>query len=162
MAGGVAQQLLAAKCAVQDTRFGAIARCKNFEESLRRRRSLPEYFYRGVRSNLYRQFFGKSANPCRGWGSPCINFCQEFSSIFRGVRMRQTVLGLGSKSSQCALAWTRRNNSAAYLTYEIWRGWRGSNPRPSASEADTLSTELQPRVGQTQVAFAVCCPKPLL
>jgi hypothetical protein len=27
----------------------------------------------------------------------------------------------------------------------IWRGWRGSNPRPSASEADTLSTELQPR-----------------
>ena len=26
----------------------------------------------------------------------------------------------------------------------IWRGWRGSNPRPSASEADTLSTELQP------------------
>ncbi len=26
----------------------------------------------------------------------------------------------------------------------FWRGWRGSNPRPSASEADTLSTELQP------------------
>ncbi len=28
---------------------------------------------------------------------------------------------------------------------EIWRGWRGSNPRPLASEANTLSTELQPR-----------------
>ncbi len=26
-----------------------------------------------------------------------------------------------------------------------WRGWRGSNPRPLASEANTLSTELQPR-----------------
>ena len=25
-----------------------------------------------------------------------------------------------------------------------WRGWRGSNPRPLASEANTLSTELQP------------------
>lgn len=28
-----------------------------------------------------------------------------------------------------------------------WRGWRGSNPRPLASEANTLSTELQPRGG---------------
>src|SRR3954469_22041014 len=27
----------------------------------------------------------------------------------------------------------------------IWCGWRGSNPRPLASEANTLSTELQPR-----------------
>jgi cytochrome c5 len=27
----------------------------------------------------------------------------------------------------------------------IWRGWRGSNPRPLASEANTLSTELQPQ-----------------
>ena len=26
-----------------------------------------------------------------------------------------------------------------------WRGWRGSNPRPLASEANTLSTELQPQ-----------------
>jgi hypothetical protein len=26
-----------------------------------------------------------------------------------------------------------------------WCGWRGSNPRPLASEANTLSTELQPR-----------------
>ena len=25
-----------------------------------------------------------------------------------------------------------------------WCGWRGSNPRPLASEANTLSTELQP------------------
>ena len=38
--------------------------------------------------------------------------------------------------SKCALA---------YEFGEVWRGWRGSNPRPSASEADTLSTELQPR-----------------
>src|SRR3954467_6897798 len=29
-------------------------------------------------------------------------------------------------------------------TGEIWCGWRGSNPRPLASEANTLSTELQP------------------
>ena len=28
---------------------------------------------------------------------------------------------------------------------EIWCGWRGSNPRPLASEANTLSTELQPQ-----------------
>ena len=27
-----------------------------------------------------------------------------------------------------------------------WRGWRESNPRPLASEANTLSTELQPHV----------------
>ena len=27
-----------------------------------------------------------------------------------------------------------------------WRGWRGSNPRPLASEANTLSTELQPHL----------------
>lgn len=30
---------------------------------------------------------------------------------------------------------------------KAWCGWRGSNPRPSASEADTLSTELQPQPG---------------
>lgn len=29
-----------------------------------------------------------------------------------------------------------------------WRGWRGSNPRPLASEANTLSTELQPHCFQ--------------
>ena len=28
--------------------------------------------------------------------------------------------------------------------FGIWCGWRGSNPRPLASEANTLSTELQP------------------
>jgi hypothetical protein len=28
---------------------------------------------------------------------------------------------------------------------ERWCGWRGSNPRPLASEANTLSTELQPQ-----------------
>ena len=27
-----------------------------------------------------------------------------------------------------------------------WCGWRGSNPRPLASEANTLSTELQPHM----------------
>ena len=27
----------------------------------------------------------------------------------------------------------------------VWRGWLGSNQRPLASEANTLSTELQPR-----------------
>ena len=29
-----------------------------------------------------------------------------------------------------------------------WRGWRGSNPRPLASEANTLSTELQPHLNE--------------
>ena len=29
-----------------------------------------------------------------------------------------------------------------------WCGWRGSNPRPLASEANTLSTELQPQLKQ--------------
>jgi hypothetical protein len=31
------------------------------------------------------------------------------------------------------------------LTEDGWRGWLGSNQRPLASEANTLSTELQPR-----------------
>ena len=31
------------------------------------------------------------------------------------------------------------------LGYGDWCGWRGSNPRPLASEANTLSTELQPQ-----------------
>ena len=31
-------------------------------------------------------------------------------------------------------------------TYKTWCGWRGSNPRPLASEANTLSTELQPHM----------------
>ena len=34
-----------------------------------------------------------------------------------------------------------------------WCGWRGSNPRPSASEADTLSTELQPLAVLTSNEF---------
>ena len=32
------------------------------------------------------------------------------------------------------------------LELESWCGWRGSNPRPLASEANTLSTELQPQM----------------
>ena len=37
----------------------------------------------------------------------------------------------------------------------IWRGWRGSNPRPLASEANTLSTELQPRGGNGEEACRI-------
>ena len=33
-----------------------------------------------------------------------------------------------------------------------WRGWLGSNQRPLASEANTLSTELQPHVGVQRVS----------
>lgn len=33
-----------------------------------------------------------------------------------------------------------------------WCGWRGSNPRPTASEAVTLSTELQPQSGDCTAA----------
>src|SRR3569832_557576 len=54
-----------------------------------------------------------------------------------------------------------------------WRGWRGSNPRPLASEANTLSTELQPLGGNTEEGCSIpffcsavhgkrrfCIPKP--
>ena len=45
---------------------------------------------------------------------------------------------------KCSLTyWTLR---PTIFGYESWCGWRGSNPRPLASEANTLSTELQPRV----------------
>ena len=46
-------------------------------------------------------------------------------------------------------AWTAGRASRRCKKKE-WRGWRGSNPRPLASEANTLSTELQPHV---------CCAK---
>ncbi len=42
--------------------------------------------------------------------------------------------------SQSPIGW----EAARGLGFKKWCGWRGSNPRPSASEADTLSTELQP------------------
>ena len=42
--------------------------------------------------------------------------------------------------SQSPIGW----EAAQGLGFKKWCGWRGSNPRPSASEADTLSTELQP------------------
>ena len=32
-----------------------------------------------------------------------------------------------------------------------WCGWRGSNPRPLASEANTLSTELQPQAARRRI-----------
>ena len=32
------------------------------------------------------------------------------------------------------------------LGFKKWCGWRGSNPRPLTSEANTLSTELQPQL----------------
>ena len=35
--------------------------------------------------------------------------------------------------------------AARGLGFKKWCGWRGSNPRPLASEANTLSTELQPQ-----------------
>ena len=35
--------------------------------------------------------------------------------------------------------------AARGLGFKNWCGWRGSNPRPLASEANTLSTELQPQ-----------------
>ena len=36
--------------------------------------------------------------------------------------------------------------AAPRLGFNNWCGWRGSNPRPLASEANTLSTELQPQL----------------
>ena len=35
--------------------------------------------------------------------------------------------------------------AARGVGFKKWCGWRGSNPRPLASEANTLSTELQPQ-----------------
>ena len=43
--------------------------------------------------------------------------------------------------SQCPSGW----KAAQGMVFKKWCGWRGSNPRPLASEANTLSTELQPR-----------------
>jgi hypothetical protein len=37
-----------------------------------------------------------------------------------------------------------RRKAAQGTVFKQWCGWRGSNPRPLASEANTLSTELQP------------------
>jgi hypothetical protein len=38
-----------------------------------------------------------------------------------------------------------RLDGDSMLKSKKWCGWRGSNPRPLASEANTLSTELQPQ-----------------
>ncbi len=38
------------------------------------------------------------------------------------------------------------NHQITEQTVRYWCGWRGSNPRPLASEANTLSTELQPQL----------------
>lgn len=46
----------------------------------------------------------------------------------------------------CEMAGPRQGRIGQDNLKGKWRGWRGSNPRPSASEADTLSTELQPQV----------------
>ena len=43
--------------------------------------------------------------------------------------------------SQTPTGW----KAAHGLGFKKWCGWRGSNPRPLASEANTLSTELQPQ-----------------
>jgi hypothetical protein len=40
----------------------------------------------------------------------------------------------------------KRKSNTKSTGYKSWCGWRGSNPRPLASEANTLSTELQPHV----------------
>ena len=44
--------------------------------------------------------------------------------------------------SQSPIGW----EAARGLGFKMWCGWRGSNPRPLASEANTLSTELQPHM----------------
>ena len=41
--------------------------------------------------------------------------------------------------SQSPIGW----KAAQGLGFKKWCDWRGSNPRPLASEANTLSTELQ-------------------
>ena len=43
--------------------------------------------------------------------------------------------------SQTPTGW----KAARGVGFKNWCGWRGSNPRPLASEANTLSTELQPQ-----------------
>ncbi len=41
--------------------------------------------------------------------------------------------------------------AARGVGFKKWCGWRGSNPRPLASEANTLSTELQPHGGAARI-----------
>jgi hypothetical protein len=83
--------------------------------------------------------------------------------------------GAALSNSQCGIAFLCRTKEAhlpsgrfmgsghtgASRKYGIWRGWRGSNPRPLASEANTLSTELQPRRygrGLQDTVFPLCRP----
>lgn len=52
-----------------------------------------------------------------------------------------------------------RKNIFRYFLEFVWRGWRGSNPRPLASEANTLSTELQPlTTPATRELTKICSP----
>ena len=44
----------------------------------------------------------------------------------------------------CSSFFALKNIFKYFFDFSFWRGWRGSNPRPLASEANTLSTELQP------------------
>jgi hypothetical protein len=52
--------------------------------------------------------------------------------------------------------------AARGVGFKKWCGWRGSNPRPLASEANTLSTELQPQTEGWIVSgeFHVTLPSP--
>ena len=48
------------------------------------------------------------------------------------------------RTLDCSRKFPASTTPLRYKPTTRWRGWRGSNPRPLASEANTLSTELQP------------------
>ena len=61
------------------------------------------------------------------------------------VRARGRKLGGRRAELQSECPFVEGGGLAVWKRTGVWRGWRGSNPRPLASEANTLSTELQPR-----------------
>ena len=56
------------------------------------------------------------------------------------------ILGITGQSFDAIALAGRQTKYREGWRIGVWCGWRGSNPRPLASEANTLSTELQPRL----------------
>jgi hypothetical protein len=84
---------------------------------------------------------------------------QKFEDKWSMISGSDGDLNLNTHLEQCPLCTARLETCPCqsgtvmaprtiHITDEIvyWCGWRGSNPRPLASEANTLSTELQPQL----------------
>ena len=74
--------------------------------------------------------------PCPGW----------FNAATPAINTARVLRSSTASSVQARARWECWEKCAIVCQADgKWRGWRGSNPRPLASEANTLSTELQPR-----------------